>query len=105
MVIQLNAVKAQDGSAVEQSEGSLRLIAFANHMGGKRNQTWDEFEEAGLELGALRKQAELGHMPLLEVSCGRVQFVHLSYQEYLAAEVLSRLLNAGVGNFGAWLRG
>jgi len=108
MVCQVNAAKSTRGSnlstALETSERSLQLIAFANHESRKRSQSWELLAEAGLQVDAVRELVALGSMPLLEVVAGRVQFTHLSYQEYLAAEVVARLVSKDAARHKAWLR-
>jgi len=83
-------------TAESDVQGTLRAIAFANHVQGKRSQPWSAFNASKIaghanKIAEIQQEAEHGGLPLLEVVGGRVQFVHLSYQEYLAAEAVALL--------------
>lgn len=77
---------------VAWSLGTLRRVAFWNHICGVRSQPWSAFASLGPELAALRAHVEHGLLPVLEVVRGQLQFAHLSFQEYLAAEFLTGVL-------------
>ena len=68
--------------------GTLRCVAFWNQFRGARSQSWEEFVDLGSELAALRQHVDRGMLPLVESTHGHVQFAHLSYQEFLAADFL-----------------
>ncbi len=53
---------------------AARLVAFWNHLCGKRDQPWGAFD--GMDaaaMAALRTQVELGRLPVLEVAHEQVQ--------------------------------
>jgi len=68
---------------------TVRCVAFGMHLRGARSLPWAAFGELGGELRALEEHVRAGFLPLLEVVHGDVQFAHLSYQEYLAAEAVA----------------
>ena len=79
--------RLRTGDAAQQRSwplDTLRCVAFWNHYRCTRSQGWDEFADLGDEVAALRRQVERGRLPLLEVVQQRVQFAHLSFQEYLS---------------------
>ncbi len=96
--------RLQTGAQAQWSLTTLQGLAFWNHACGARSQPWTAFEAQGAELQALRADVEKGLVPVLEVQRHQVQFAHLSFQEFLVAELLTRMLERGCADLASWLR-
>ena len=66
-------------------QSSGRLDANSTLDGGA-------FDGFGTAVTALRHEVDLGRLPVLEAAHGEVQFIHLSFQEFLAGNFISRQL-------------
>ncbi len=78
----------------------LGTMAFWNHLSGAIAQPWSSC----FFLGAGVAVVQTWNLSVLPGSAASARFMHLSFQEYLSAELLAHLLSGGTAELGAWLQ-
>ncbi len=109
ILLQNDVVKssAQPDMALETTlHKFLSVFSFWNHLAGKTAQPWSSFAFLGVGVSTVPR----ANLSLL-TSASQFQLLHLSFQEYLAADFLARLASweqpggrAIIETLSAWLR-